>query len=77
MADEGFTGGKARIRRSAALHYKGQSYELVVPVPDGRLDSAMATHLEDAFGREHELDLLRSLYGRLVSSSRAQCWTGM
>ena len=26
--------------RSAALHYKGQSYELTVPVPDGPIDAA-------------------------------------
>ena len=35
LAAEGFTGERARLRRSAALHYKGQSYELTVPVPDG------------------------------------------
>ena len=28
LAAEGFTGERARLRRSAALHYKGQSYEL-------------------------------------------------
>src|SRR5882724_5759106 len=33
LAIEGFTGESARLRRSAALHYKGQSYELTVPVP--------------------------------------------
>ena len=27
-------------KRSAALHYKGQSYELTVPVPDGPIDAA-------------------------------------
>ena len=41
-------------RRSAALHYKGQSFELVVPVPDGPIDAAMVAHLEEAFGAEHE-----------------------
>ena len=35
LAVEGFSGAGARLRRSAALHYKGQSYELTVPVPDG------------------------------------------
>src|SRR5262249_47231733 len=43
---EGFTGDRARFRRSAALHYKGQSYELTVPVPDGPIDRGMVTHLE-------------------------------
>jgi N-methylhydantoinase A len=51
LAAGGFTGKKARIRRSAALHYHGQTYELTVPLPDGPLDFAA---LEDAFGREHE-----------------------
>jgi N-methylhydantoinase A len=51
LASEGFTKEKAIIRRSAALHYHGQTYELTVPVPDGPLDIA---YLEEAFGREHE-----------------------
>ena len=38
---EGFTGARARLKRSAALHYQGQTYELTVPVPDGPID---ATH---------------------------------
>ena len=43
-----------RLRRSAALHYQGQSYELTVPVPDGPIDARMVAHLEEAFGQEHE-----------------------
>jgi N-methylhydantoinase A len=54
LAAEGFAGARARLRRSGALHYKGQSFELVVPVPDGPFDAAMVAHLEEAFGREHE-----------------------
>jgi N-methylhydantoinase A len=54
LSAEGFTGASARLRRSAALHYKGQSYELTVPVPDGPIDERMATHLEQAFAEEHE-----------------------
>jgi N-methylhydantoinase A len=54
LAVEGFTGARARLRRSAALHYHGQSFELTVPVPDGPIDAKMAAHLEEAFGREHE-----------------------
>src|SRR5262245_3964239 len=54
LAVEGFTGERATIRRSAALHYKGQSYELTVPVPDGAIDARMAAHLEQSFGEEHE-----------------------
>jgi N-methylhydantoinase A len=51
LAAEGFVSGKARIRRSAALHYHGQTYELSVALPDGPIDFA---YLEEAFGREHE-----------------------
>jgi N-methylhydantoinase A len=54
LAVEGFSGERARLKRSAALHYKGQSYELTVPVPDGAIDLAMVAHLEEAFGIEHE-----------------------
>jgi N-methylhydantoinase A len=51
LAAEGFTSDKTRIRRSAALHYHGQTYELTVPLPDGPIDFG---HLEEAFGKEHE-----------------------
>ena len=54
LAAEGFTGPRARLRRSAALHYHGQTYELTVPVSDGAIDQEMATYLEEAFGAEHE-----------------------
>ena len=51
---EGFTGASARLKRSASLHYKGQSYDLTVTVPDGPIDAAMVKYLEEAFGQEHE-----------------------
>ncbi|MEK6243458.1 MAG: hydantoinase/oxoprolinase family protein [Pseudomonadota bacterium] len=51
LAAEGFAGDNAKIRRSAALHYHGQTYELTVPLPDGPMD---LNYLEEAFGREHE-----------------------
>jgi N-methylhydantoinase A len=54
LARDGLTGAAAQVKRSAALHYKGQTYELVVPVPDGPIDLKMAAHLEEAFGAEHE-----------------------
>jgi N-methylhydantoinase A len=54
LESEGFTGETARLRRSGALHYQGQSFELVVPVPEGPFDAALAAHLEEAFGAEHE-----------------------
>jgi N-methylhydantoinase A len=54
LATEGLTGARTKILRSAAMHYQGQSFELVVPVPDGPIDVKMARHLEEAFGAEHE-----------------------
>jgi N-methylhydantoinase A/oxoprolinase/acetone carboxylase beta subunit len=33
LAVKGFRGAAARLRRSAALHYQGQTYELTVPGP--------------------------------------------
>ncbi len=54
LTAEGFDDRSIRLRRSAALHYQGQSYELAIPVPDGRIDGAMVAQLEEAFGQEHE-----------------------
>ncbi|HEV2956375.1 MAG TPA: hydantoinase/oxoprolinase family protein [Xanthobacteraceae bacterium] len=54
LAAEGFSGARAQIKRSAALHYKGQTYELVVPAPDGPVDKHFVSELEEAFGAEHE-----------------------
>jgi N-methylhydantoinase A len=54
LAVEGFTGVRAQIKRAAALHYKGQTYELVVPAPDGPVDQRFVSSLEEAFGAEHE-----------------------
>ena len=54
LAVEGFTGASARLKRSASLHYKGQSYDLTVTIPDGPIDADMVKHLEEAFGQEHE-----------------------
>ncbi len=54
LAAEGFHGDSAQLDRTASLHYAGQSYELSVPVPAGRIDAQMVAHIEEAFGREHE-----------------------
>ncbi len=51
---EGFTGAAAKIVRSAALHYHGQTFDLTVPVPDGPITAATLRHLEEAYGQEHE-----------------------
>jgi N-methylhydantoinase A len=51
---EGFGDERAPLRRWAALHYHGQSFDLIVPVPAGPLDARMVDYLEEAFGAEHE-----------------------
>ncbi len=54
LAAEGFAGARAELKRSAALHYKGQTFELTVAVPNGPIDEKMVGYLEEAFGVEHE-----------------------
>jgi len=54
LTEDGFAGGKVRISRSALLHYQGQSFELEVPTPAGRLDATALAVLEEAYGQEHE-----------------------
>ncbi|MEJ0068917.1 MAG: hypothetical protein WDO24_09560 [Pseudomonadota bacterium] len=54
LTAEGFDGSHTELTRSARLLYHGQSFELTVPLPDGRLDAARLAELDEAFGREHE-----------------------
>jgi N-methylhydantoinase A len=54
LASGGFFGANALVKRSAALHYKGQTFDLVVPVPDGPIDATCIAYLQEAFGAEHE-----------------------
>src|SRR3954447_7470501 len=54
LADDGFAPDRIEIRRSASLHYQGQSFELRVPLAAGRIDGAALLALEEAFGAEHE-----------------------
>jgi N-methylhydantoinase A len=51
---EGFPRDRMVLRRSATMHYQGQSFELTIPIPEGHLDSAALTALGRAFGAEHE-----------------------
>jgi N-methylhydantoinase A len=54
LASDGFTGAATRLRRSADLRYQGQSFELTVAVPAGRVDAGSITALAESFGQEHE-----------------------
>jgi N-methylhydantoinase A len=54
LTEDGFAADHIEIRRSASLHYQGQSFELRVPLAAGRLDRGALLALEEAFGAEHE-----------------------
>jgi N-methylhydantoinase A len=54
LSEDGFGPERIELRRSASLHYQGQSFELRVPLAAGRLDRAALATLEEAFGAEHE-----------------------
>src|SRR5256885_483868 len=54
LTEDGFAADRIEIRRSASLHYQGQSFELRVPLAAGRLDTTALGALEEAFGAEHE-----------------------
>jgi N-methylhydantoinase A len=51
---DGFTASQMRLRRTATLHYQGQTFELSVPVPEGPLTTQAIAVLEEAFAQEHE-----------------------
>jgi N-methylhydantoinase A len=48
---EGFPDERIRVRRSGNMHYKGQIFELSVPVAEGEIEISA---LEQAFAAEHE-----------------------
>ncbi len=54
LAADGLGPDQMQVRRSAALHYKGQSFDLVVDAPDGAIDATYLDALAEAFGAEHE-----------------------
>ena len=54
LAADGFPAERRRAERFAALRYRGQAFELTIPVPAGAFDAAAARALGEAFGAEHE-----------------------
>jgi N-methylhydantoinase A len=55
LARQGFAGRQTRVRLAASMRYKGQSFELTVPIPEGPVTRPGLAALEEAFGQEHEL----------------------
>ncbi len=54
LTQEGYPADDIETRRAADLRYVGQAYELTVPCPSGRLDSAALSALAETFHDEHE-----------------------
>jgi N-methylhydantoinase A len=52
---QGFAANRARVSLAAGMRYKGQSFELTIPIPDGPVTRQSMTELEAAFGSEHEI----------------------
>jgi len=59
--------GPHRIARSAEMRYRGQSFEIDVPLPDAAVAAADRAAIEQAFHREHE-----RIYGHADPSARLQ-----
>ncbi|HEX9867803.1 MAG TPA: hydantoinase/oxoprolinase family protein, partial [Candidatus Tectomicrobia bacterium] len=51
---DGFSPDQMRLRKSANMHYQGQTFELTVPARNGALDAGALADLAEAFGQEHE-----------------------
>lgn len=54
LADDGFEPGQMEIQRFASMRYKGQTFEINIPVPPGPLTPERALEIETSFGDEHE-----------------------
>ncbi|GAA4127374.1 hydantoinase/oxoprolinase family protein [Aminobacter aganoensis] len=51
---DGFTRDEMTIGYFAAMRYKGQTFEISVPIPHGPLTAERIREIEEAFGSEHE-----------------------
>lgn len=51
---DGLSHEQMSISRAAGLRYKGQTHELIVPVPGGLLDQNGLAAVQESFGQEHE-----------------------
>ncbi|HXD97786.1 MAG TPA: hydantoinase/oxoprolinase family protein [Candidatus Acidoferrum sp.] len=53
LAAEGYPRAEVRLEAQADLRYAGQASELVIPLPEARLDPARLDELGEAFNREY------------------------
>jgi N-methylhydantoinase A len=70
FATEGIGAGERGIARSVDLRYGGQGYELNVPCPARRIDSAVIAELHAAFERQH-----RQMYGYVAEGEAVHLTT--
>lgn len=54
LREDGFGGGEMRLSRTASMRYKGQTFEMTIPVPEGSLTPEVVQQIETDFGDEHE-----------------------
>jgi N-methylhydantoinase A len=54
LADEGYPPERRRFQRAVDLRYRGQSFDLRVPIPDGHLDDDALATVADRFHERHE-----------------------
>ena len=55
MQEDGFDRSIVDLKRHASMRYKGQTFEIDIPIPAGGLDKQMIETIETAFGDEHEM----------------------
>jgi N-methylhydantoinase A len=55
LSEEGFSGDRAVLAVSADVRYRGQAYELTVPVPAGEVDKDWAAKLAQRFHERHTM----------------------
>ncbi|AZH25226.1 hydantoinase/oxoprolinase family protein [Haloplanus aerogenes] len=54
LETEGYPADRRRFERAVDLRYRGQSFDLRVPVPEGRLDADTLDTVADRFHQRHE-----------------------
>ncbi|WP_049936818.1 hydantoinase/oxoprolinase family protein [Haloplanus natans] len=54
LAADGYPPARRRVERAVDLRYRGQSFDLRIPIPDGDLDAAALAAAADRFHERHE-----------------------
>jgi N-methylhydantoinase A len=70
FASEAITAADRRIHRSIDMRYRGQNYELSIPVPEGRAGTALLDTLRSGFEEAHQ-----QMYGYIATEEPVQAVT--